>query len=150
MREFLFRGKRKDNGEWVDGGSIFKLINKSGEHFFIPRFNEKVIATHDDNMNIIALEGCILYKVDPETVGQYTGLTDKNGVKIFEGDIIKDDWGKIYTVIFTTKSCSFMVECTVALNEYEKGRYWIGDAWCESISVIGNIHDNPELLKGVE
>lgn len=124
MREILFRGQRFD-GVWVEG------------YFFAKPILEKYFIIIGEDQ----------YMVKPETVGQYTGLTDKNGVKIFEGDIIKDDWGKIYTVIFTTKSCSFMVECTVALNEYEKGRYWIGDAWCESISVIGNIHDNPELLK---
>ena len=143
MREILFRGKRIDNGEWVEGGSIFKLINKSGEHFFIPRFNEKVIATHDDNMNIIALEGCILYKVDPETVGQYTGLIDKNGVKIFEGDII------------TIPDSKNMGRPALIRYDYVRATYEVSRSGYNPLSlidarefyeVIGNIHDNPELL----
>ena len=146
MREILFRGKRIDNGEWVEGGSIFKLINKSGEHFFIPRFNEKVIATHDDNMNIIALEGCILYKVDPETVGQYTGLKDKNGAKIFEGDIVKitDKYGKsvVYVVEFYMGAFTLRrmdVEYRLQFIDFPLRGY--------DFEILGNIHDNKELLK---
>lgn len=160
MRELSFRGKRLDNGEWVDGGSIFKLINKSGEHFFIPRFNEKVIATHDDNMNIIALEGCILYKVDPETVGEYTGLRDckrtaeyPEGQMIFEGDVIKVErdlhcgenkkereifngvvWYDDKHTCFGIKSKKY--RC-LPIHRF-KGDY---------SAIIGNIHDNPEILK---
>ena len=151
MCELSFRGKRLDNGEWVDGGSIFKLINKSGEHFFIPRFNEKVIATHDDNMNIIALEGCILYKVDPETVGEYTGLTDNNGVKIFEGDIVKKKdvlhhnevqiKGEKY-VVQNGSGCWWGIQ---KLTDYKRAEFL--SSFCCSCEVIGNIHDNPELLK---
>ena len=146
MREILFRGKRIDNGEWVEGRSIFKLINKSGERFFIPRFNEKVTATHDDNMNIIALEGCILYKVDPETVGQYTGLIDKNGLKIFEGDIVKitDKYGKsvVYVVEFYMGAFTLRrmdVEYRLQFIDFPL-RYY-------DFEIIGNIHDNKDLLK---
>ena len=141
MREILFRGKRIDNGEWVEGGSIFKLINKSGEHFFIPRFNEKVIATHDDNMNIIALEGCILYKVDPETVGQYTGLIDKNGLKIFEGDVLTVDGEDGFFVLeFQEDTARFVMSGDSIVVDFD-------NFWSYEVEVIGNIHDNPELLK---
>ena len=88
------------------------------------------------------------YAVIPETVGQFTGLIDKHDKRIFEGDILKDDWGKIFKVIFTTESCSFMVRCEHSTNEYETGNYRIGKAWCDTIRVIGNIHDNPELSEG--
>lgn len=135
MREYLFRAKRKDGHGWVEGDFIHDRRVKTNE----PVYSIWFFASENKAMQV---------DVDPETVGQYTGLIDKNGVKIFDGDILKDDWMKIYTVIFTTNSCSFMVECTVAPNEYEKGRYRLGDAWCETISVIGNIHDNPELLEG--
>ena len=124
MREILFMGKKFDNGEWVMGDLS---QHKSGKKFI-----KNGSATHS-------------YEVIPETVGQYTGLTDRNGKKIFEGDIIKaDNWlhknMKVYTVVF--EDCGF----------YAKHRH--GDSWnfdhLENIEVIGNIHDNPELLKGGE
>ena len=133
MREILFRGKRLDNGEWVEG-NLF--APDEVKHRKAP--TEILVGT-----NIVRIS----WEVDPATVGQYTGLKDKNGRRIFEGDILKDEWGKIYKVIFTPYSCSFMVECTVAPHEYETGRYRIGVAWCDTIEVIGNIHDNPEMLE---
>lgn len=141
MRELSFRGKRLDNGEWVDGGSIFKLINKIGEHFFIPRFNEKLIATHDDNMNIIALENCTLYKVDPETVGQYTGFVCRNG-KLFEGDIVKYKTSPPNLIRWNQDLACFEAVCVVDGEEYTCGICYV-----EDVEIIGNIHDNPELLK---
>lgn len=131
MRKILFRGKRTDNGEWVYGDLRHGGYVDGDPQMYIMQTD---YALH--NIPII-----------PETVGQYTGLVDKNGTKIFEGDILKDDWGKTYKVIFTLKSCSFMVECMITPNEYEKGRYRIGEKWCETIAVIGNIHDDPELLE---
>lgn len=148
MREILFRGKCVDTGVWYEGGYIH--LHKT-THCPIgdpDRF-------HDNDIHQIVFERMTDWElpnqhlrvdVNPETVGQFTGLTDKNGKKIFEGDILKDDWGKIYKVFYTTKSCSFMVECTVTPNEWETGNYRIGEAWRETIRVIGNIHDNQELL----
>lgn len=135
MREILFRGKRMDNGEWVEG----LLFVGFGKTYICPE--PTAMYCFD---GALCLGGFI--EVDPDTVGQYTGLTDKNGRKIFEGDVLKDDWGEVYEVFFTTKSCSFMVECTKTPNEREPGNYRIGEAWCGTIQVIGNIHDDPELL----
>ena len=116
MREILFRGKSKNNGKWVYGD-------------FCQPCN---IVWVDD----VFSEVCDVY-IQEETLGQYTGLKDKNGKKIFEGDIVKYfketflvNWGRVVLI--------FMM-----IEKYPKfdNQY---------IEVIGNIHDNPELLGGVE
>lgn len=118
MRQIIFRGKRKDNGEWTEGflfkcwGRAFLLWGMTG-----------------DSPNMV--------EVIPETVGQFTGFTDKNGKKTFEGDIMQ--------------LCSACYPCLV---------YWDGKGWAweqngkrreidltrEKMDIIGNIYDNKELL----
>lgn len=132
MREILFRGKRIDNGEWVYGDLIHRILYE--EDFVIIRIE-------DSGFDSSGYDSYVEYEVIQETVGQYTGLLDKNGTKIFEGDILKDDWGKVYEVFYSLDSCSFMVYCSNPPNEYEKGNYRIGKVWCETIRVIGNIHE---------
>lgn len=131
MREILFRGKRTDNDKWVYG------------NLFIPDMKDTptqiCIGT-----NVIR----VTYDIDPSTVGQYTGLTDKNGTRIFEGDIIKcisrfD--AKDMVVIFETAEFH-LVDCQRYKNYMECCGYkQFGTLETE---VIGNIHDNPELLRG--
>ena len=119
MREILFRGKTSA-GEWVFG--FYTLYaNNRGLHSCILTGTE---------------QGCVIPKfVIPETVGQYTGLTDKNGKKIFEGDILRDIDGGIQTAIFDRGAfCGRYVGYTFNDNEF-----YINE-------VVGNIHDNPELL----
>lgn len=129
MREIMFRGKDKRNGEWEWGG-YFNGVGAA--HIVAERLGGFVE----------------MVEVDPETVGEYTGLKDKSGKRIYEGDILRDDWGKIYNVFFSFKSCSFMAEIAGEHSEYETGNYRIGKAWCDTIRVVGNVHDNPDLLKG--
>ena len=136
MREILFRGKRYMDGEWVDGS------------LFIDEKKEK----HE------ILVGYVNYRygweVDPATVGQYTGQ-DKNGKKIFEGDYWIDEEGDILVVEY--RKCQF---CFVAYG-YDDELFGFGEVgeldcvpldyyYLNQIEIVGNIHDNPELLKGEE
>lgn len=154
MREILFRGKRLDNGEWVYGyyspaniplmGCVGHFINEGGYR---------------------AIE------IDPETVGQFTGLTDKNGTKIFEGDIFKFDdevWESCYTSCGTEYNLWEVVNYgVVGFNEesakYDFVKYKYNENSVEAdlhennsiefadfvseLEVIGNIQDNPELME---
>lgn len=100
MREILFRGKRIDNGEWAYSQTVFSHL----DNFYIPTQNLKctVMRNLDTVGNISEIrckDGKCFFKVHPETIGQFTGLTDKNGRKIFEnGYMIIDN--KTYKVIF--------------------------------------------------
>ena len=135
LREFLLRGKRTDNGEWVYG-----YYTKA--RYFLNKKEMHIIFEPD----VEAFPHCEFTgyeEVLPETVGQYTGLTDKNGVKIFEGDIVslvKHD-GLIYKVVY--------VPCRYELVNSKGVNCFVLDIYkSENIEVIGNIHDNPELLGG--
>ena len=129
IREVIFRGKRTDNGEWIEGSLLgIDWCDKPSTYSIAP--NTPV---------------SVFYSVIPETVGQFTGLTDKNGVRIFEGDIVslvKHD-GLIYKVVY--------VPCRYELVNSKGVNCFVLDIYkSENIEVIGNIHDNPELLKGGE
>lgn len=119
MREIEFRGKSVINGKWVNGW-LNATTEEDGEHYWINK--------------CLCAEGGIdcAYQVDPETVGQYTGLKDKNGKKIFEGDIVR-----------------YIDNDLIEYVEFIDGVFFAGSeelryAYCE---VIGNIYDNKELLE---
>lgn len=146
MREILFRGKSKYNNEWIYGS----LVRLGKESFSDPdRYGITDKGIPIGNMNV-----CYNFQVDevvPETVGQYTGLTDKNGKKIFEGDIVTAEGTAIGSPFFDDmvgkivyEECAFFIEP----KNPEESIYLFADE-CADIEVIGNIHDNPELLKGV-
>ena len=147
MREILFRGKRVDNNEWAFGDLL-----------------------HLPNGDVVILSNKGYVKVIPETVGQFTDLTDKNGKKIFEGDVVR----------YCDEDCYYYPEdCTEFFGKVVKecGAFGIGankelplelENWCDNdnfvslweiycnlnccddelpmLEVIGNIYDNPELL----
>lgn len=132
MREILFRGKRVDNGEWVYGNLIEDKWGDDNGNTVYAILQDRVAP------EIAALWTPV--KVVPETVGQYTGLTDKNGKKIFEGDIVQGE----------AEEARGVVEWQQAEGRYlvsvRNGYDWLcmdDDDWC----VIGNIHDNPEMLE---
>ena len=143
MREILFRGKRVNNGEWVEGfysAEEYNLNTHSIE--YIPR--------------IQLIGKCVSLGVIPETVGQYTGLTDKNGRKIFEGDIVHAIYQSNYVGM---KNIDFGIGVVEYCgNYYSHASYEINiigeigsrvfSASLEGgVEVIGNIHDNAELLE---
>lgn len=132
MREILFRGKRVDNGKWAFGNLI-----KNTDCSFIAEPVEYSNIGYCGECGVPFPE---CFEVIPETVGQFTGLTDKNGSKVFEGDICKT-CGKNYLVIWD--------EYCWNLKDFYQSYYdYPTMAFSESeIQVIGNIHDNPDLLK---
>lgn len=132
MREILFRGKRKDNGGWVQGHNVFYM--QDNDNVFITQAGLPVPTLGDGNSVVVMMHPSTEVWID--TVCQFTGLTDKNGKKIFEGDIIKwdaEEWGAEY--------------CEPVVWDYS----FLGvrqNDWQHFCEVIGNIHDNPELLEG--
>jgi len=136
MREILFRGKRTDNGEWVYG-----LLCRVGDTY----------------ANIRRMDTAVLYSVLTNTIGQFTGLTDKNGKKIFEGDILKiihkyqspfDDDTKEYTDI--TTDVVFFDDEGLCFSYGNSPFLCVVDNVTAEYEVIGNIHDNPEMLEVTE
>ena len=138
MREILFRGKRIDNGERVEG-DLLRSRGKCYIHMNLDPFDY-----------LGELSGFIkMYEVDPETVCEFTGLTDKNGKKIFEGDIIAIDEDSIY---YHTASGPVRTYKGMWVSFYlpdAHGRDCYDELYRINAEreVIGNIHDNPELLK---
>lgn len=143
MRDILFRGKEinQESGDWVYG-----LLTMN----------------YDERFPDFPAEMCDVYgqseiKVDYKTVGQYTGLKDKNGNKIFEGDIVKYEFRRKFDEY--DMSDAEIIDKIAEVVRFENGRftpipmvnscddYWYSYGLC-NFEVIGNIHDNPELLKG--
>ena len=135
MRENLYRGKRVDDGEWVEGWFLMYPFSRWP-------LKAAIIPAEQAHGGYHTIE-----EVIPETVGQYTGLTDKNGKKIFEGDVVKS------TDNFNTSVVYFVEHRNGALVLHQKGVFHYVHfnelpKKFYQIEVIGNIHDNPELLRG--
>lgn len=132
MREILFRGKRIDNGEWAEGWLVIKKdpVLEITYCFILAYGKGECFVTW--------------YPVDPDTVGQYTGMT-KNGKRIFEGDVVRcirthcDGKGVVGHIIFY--ECCFCVKTGINRPAMDL---------CNDFEIIGNIHDNPELMEGRE
>lgn len=135
MRTIKFRGKRLDNGAWEYGD----LLQYDDGAVCIGVHSKNYT---DDGFN--AGQYRHIVPVDENTVGQYTGLKDKNGEEICEGDVLTDKFESIGVVEW--RNCGFVV------NFGDVDIFLISDCFDDSYQMwaIGNMHDNPELLKGVE
>ena len=135
MREILFRGKRTDCDAWVEGD-------------LIQAFRGNQLSSCSIMPNTPT---AYCWKVTPETIGQYTGLTDKNGKKIFEGDICRfKRFNDIHVgeIVFNVTTASFVMRYQSIVGAYgEKATQKMLLSVCDDIEVIGNIHDNTELFE---
>ena len=128
MREIFFRGKRTDNGEWVEGYYYKAKYCRTDDELC-----DYITVPHPKEYN----EPSSHYIVNPETVGQYTGLKDKNGTKIFEGDIVKS--------FLFGKMCIYQIDYENGLASFigrEGMKFTTFDYDSEEFEVIGNIYDN--------
>ena len=153
MREILFRGRRLDNGEWVTGHLLRyedgrARINQSHTDIFCYEKDDSIIQT-------------VAFRVDPATVGQYTGLTDQNDKKVFEGDIVKmhyffENYAPGTLGAFEDEE---VLDVVIKIDKYgvsfetldhEMSGYlcdYLQDPEAE-LEIFGNIYDNPELMGG--
>jgi len=136
MREIKFRGKRYGDGAWVYGslyqgtkeGEKYSLIlNDSGYHLAPPDDRNLAIAFAENEVNVVI----------PDTIGQFTGLHDKNGKAIYFDDIVRNKYGDIGSVIWFS-------DWSLRVDWGGGDIHFIDPEW--GLEVIGNIHDNPELL----
>lgn len=148
MREIICRGKRTYNGEWVEGSLVH-----IGDFCAIVEHDQDRLH-HLDQMYLDETTGMMdgyATKVPLETVGQWTGLFDKNEKKIFEGDIVKTEYGRLCTVVWFSNQVyngwDLMVVNTCENILHTKPPSRVGIYKKDNLEVVGNIHDNPELLR---
>ena len=145
MREILFRGKRLDDGRWVYGYLVKVPCAVCIGDYSPWWISVPPVDPEDDGGR---------YNIDPATVGQYTGLTDKNGKngkRIFEGDIVEGHFHSVWR--HDMKRCEVAYgrngfECRSYINGLNTEYFTYKVLFSKDVAVIGNIHDNPELLEG--
>ena len=131
MREIIFKAKRKDSGEWVEG----YYLNIAKINRFICTGKIKLDGAVK---GIIAPE---MYEIDPDTICQYTGLTDKNGQKIWENDILElQDEDGYFTCVWEEDTARFVMNGDEIIVDFD-------NYWGYQVEVIGNVFDNAELLE---
>ena len=138
-REILFKAKRKDNGKWVEGNLITNERNQ----------NQKYIGYIFDERNGV-IEDFDLVEVIPDTLCQYTGLTDKNGEKIWENDIVRDKTGDIFRIYWSEQLLNYSAKCVKSTFSVFINQKWDLGTLLKSqidVEVYGNVFDNADLLE---
>ena len=137
MREILFRGKRLSDNQWIYGGyyttGTESLVGK--DSYIIQPWDIRCVG------ETIPIQTT---QVFPDTVGMCVpGITNKNGKRIFEGDIL-DYFGISYVVSWSKELLTYIV---TSVNEEKEYLFYLNKANMDKVYVVGNIHDNPELLE---
>ena len=125
MRENKFRGKRVDNGEWVYGWYVYDE-------------NNEIHTIHNSEFNIVGLSSRGT-EVIPSTVDQYTGLQDKNRKDIYEGDKIKDNVGRMWSISYRDNLATFIFNWNGRKDSWQNYMQFISEQ--KPFEIIGNIHD---------
>lgn len=142
QERYLFKAKRKDDGEWVQG-YLFDDGFENGRVFIGGIVIEKYNGTACDDWNVTGINFC---EIDQNTICQCTGLKDKNGKLIWENDIVRTIYNgieHIYQVIWDKSELDF--KATNGKEIYESNFEYL--PCCDEIEILGNIFDNPELLE---
>lgn len=136
MREILFRGKvinkyveNENRGKWVEGDLVHGVMEHDGMTFIWAKEDHRPLGSYE-------------YPVIPETVGQFTGMLDKNKKKIFEGDIILYANSYLYEVFWSSDELQYRIR-EVGVGDMDH----LSNLFESATEIIGNIHDNPEMLK---
>lgn len=127
---FLFRGKRSDNGEWIRGRYIYSFDHTTQK--------KKHYINLSGNPNDMSLADLCEYEVKPKTIDQCTGLRDKNGKLIFERDIVNLSKNEDKSIVYWAREFWYF-----KIDGYYERLY----NYANTCEIIGNVHDNPELLK---
>lgn len=145
MREILFKAKRIDNGEWVEGYLFDNGFDREEKKYFIGGLIiEKYNGTACDEWDITGIDFC---EIDPETLCQFTGLCDKNGNKIWENDILMAHLDESYPEDVTYETVEWGVAGWVTHEADSADREYLDEFDLEHFEVAGNIFDNKELLQ---
>lgn len=134
MREILFKAKRIDNGEWVEGYYLRDQYHRGGKDIIFYRKDSDRFTVYTDI-------------IDSETLCQFTGLCDKNGKKIWENDILMANLDESYPEDVTYKTVEWGVAGWVTHEANSIDRQYLDEFDLEHFEVVGNIFDNPELLQ---
>lgn len=143
MREILFKAKRVKNGEWIEG-SLIDLDIDSGYCYIVPPYKQASTLP----IGFLITDGMEL--VIPETLCQFTGLTNKNGKRIWENDILMAHLDESYPEDTTYETVEWGIAGWVTHEANSADRQYLDEFDLEHFEVVGNVFDNPELLQEVK